>query len=191
MGQPDLRLRIVFKNRMLLHRFIAILLVALVPASNALTQTSLRQQAATAYETAQRQEITVEEKPSSERTRADYLRVIRLYERVYLITPHTGYADNALINIAALYQQIDDAKDAIRTLQFLVREYPGSQFIESAREEISRLSRGPEEVEVRGTGDRRTRPKLEDAAPDISRVGREDPILGISEIGACGRRSGR
>ncbi len=149
LGQPDLRLRIVFKNRMLLHRFIAILLVALVPASNALTQTSLRQQAATAYETAQRQEITVEEKPSSERTRADYLRVIRLYERVYLITPHTGYADNALINIAALYQQIDDAKDAIRTLQFLVREYPGSQFIESAREEISRLSRSPEEVEVR------------------------------------------
>ena len=107
---------------MLLHRFIPILLVGLLPAFNALAQTSLRQQASTAYEAAERQEIAVKEKPSSERTRADYLRVIRLYERVYLITPHTGYADNALINIAALYQEIDDAKDAVRTLQFLVRD---------------------------------------------------------------------
>ena len=136
---------------MLLHSFIPILLVGLLPAFNALAQTSLRQQASTAYEAAERQEIAVKKKPSSERTRADYLRVIRLYERVYLITPHTGYADNALINIAALYQEIDDAKDAVRTLQFLVREYPGSRFIQAAREGIARLNRPPEATEAVAT----------------------------------------
>jgi N-acetylmuramoyl-L-alanine amidase len=132
---------------MLLHRFISILLAVLLTAFNASAQTSLRQQAVSAYETAAQQEASVRDKPASERTRAAYLRVIRLYERVYLITPHSGYADNALINIAALYQEIDDARDAIRTLEFLVREYPGSRFISNAREKIVRLSTSPDKVD--------------------------------------------
>ena len=133
---------------MLLHRFIPILLVVLLTAFDASAQTSLRQQAASAYETAAQQEASVRDKPASERTRADYLRVIRRYERVYLITPHSGYADNALINIATLYQEIDDARDAIRTLEFLVREYPGSRFISDAREKIVRLSTSPDKVKA-------------------------------------------
>ena len=137
---------------MLQFRLIPLLLIALVTASTGFGQT-LRQRASDAYETAQQEEIALKEKPLGERSRSEYLRVIRLYERVYLITPHTGYADNALINIAALYQEIDDARDAIKTLQFLIREYPGSRFISSARENIEHLANPPtlEQVPVQTT----------------------------------------
>ena len=127
---------------MLQLRLIPLLLIALVTASTGFGQT-LRQRASDAYQTAQQEEIALKEKPLGERSRSEYLRVVRLYERVYLITPHTGYADNALINIAALYQEIDDARDAIKTLQFLIREYPGSRFISSARENIEHLTNPP------------------------------------------------
>ncbi len=119
-----------------------LLIIALVTASTSFGQ-SLRQRASDAYQAAQQEEAVLKEKPLGERARSEYLRVIRLYERVYLITPHTGYADNALINIAALYQEIDDARDAIKTLQFLIREYPGSRFISSARENIEHLMNPP------------------------------------------------
>ena len=137
---------------MLQLRLIPFLLIALVTASTGFGQT-LRQRASDAYQKAQQQEAALEEKPLGERSRSEYLRVIRLYERVYLITPHTGYADNALINIAALYQEIDDARDAIKTLQFLNREYPGSRFISSARENIEHLTNPPtvEQVPVQTT----------------------------------------
>lgn len=101
---------------------------------------TLREEAAAAYQHAQAAEIALKERPAGERTRAEYLRVIRQYERVYLITPHTGYADDALLNIAALYEEIDDPGDAMRTLQFLVREYPASRFISNARADLERLT---------------------------------------------------
>ena len=137
---------------MLQLRLIPLVLIALVTASTSFGQT-LRQRASDAYETAQQEEIALKEKPLGERSRSEYLRVVRLYERVYLITPHTGYADNALINIAALYQEIDDARDAIKTLRFLIREYPRSRFISSARENIEHLTNPPtlEQVPVQTT----------------------------------------
>ena len=117
------------------------LLLVLLATTAALAQTPLRDQAGTAYQTAQREEISLKEKPTADRSRAEYLRVIRLYERVYLITPHTGYADDALINIAALYREIGDPKDAITTLQFLIREYPSSRFLPTARADIESMNR--------------------------------------------------
>ena len=121
------------------------LLLVLLATTAALAQTPLRDQAGTAYQTAQREEISLKEKPTADRSRAEYLRLIRLYERVYLITPHTGYADDALINIAALYREIGDPKDAITTLQFLIREYPSSRFLPTARADIESMNRPIEE----------------------------------------------
>ena len=152
---------------MLQLRLIPVLLIALVTASTGFGQT-LRQRASDAYQKAQQQEAALEEKPRGERSRSAYLRVIRLYERVYLITPHTGYADNALINIAALYQEIDDARDAIKTLQFLIREYPGSRFVSSAGKNIERLTNPPtvEEFPVQTPAETRGEPESPaEAAP--------------------------
>src|SRR5262245_22943247 len=86
------------------------------------------QKAREAYNSAQSLEGELNEKPEAERTRADYLKVINAYQRVYLITPRTGYADNSLITIARLYEEMKAPAEAIKTLHFLVREYPQTPF---------------------------------------------------------------
>jgi N-acetylmuramoyl-L-alanine amidase len=87
-------------------------------------------------------ESALNEKPEADRTRAEYLKVINEYQRVYLITPHTGYADNALMAIARLYEEIHDNANAIRTLTFMIREYPGTPFKDTAEKDVVRLQGG-------------------------------------------------
>jgi N-acetylmuramoyl-L-alanine amidase len=127
-------------ERMRLSKPICVLFAALLSASVGWSQTALRDQAGAAYQAAQQEDIALKKKPATDRSRAEYLQVIRLYERVYLITPHTGYADDSLVNIAALYEEIGDPKDAITTLQFLVREYPSSRFLPTASADIERMN---------------------------------------------------
>src|SRR5262245_64937453 len=111
----------------------AALLSATLQLSPASAQTSTSLQRATdAFKAAEVDEGALNEKPQAERTRADYLRVINAYQRTYLITPRTGYADNALMAIARLYEEINEKPAAIRTLNFLIREYPGSPFKDGA-----------------------------------------------------------
>src|SRR5262245_13497454 len=105
-----------------------VLLIAVLGASFALGQSDLREQATNQFLAAQKLEFALNEKSPAERSPAEYLRVIRAYERVYLITPHTGYADNALTTMARLYEEIKDKVNAIKTLQYLLREYPQTQF---------------------------------------------------------------
>src|SRR5205807_3290377 len=104
------------------------------------TRSALLQKAAQAYMSAESMESSLNEKTEQERTRAEYLKVINAYQRVYLITPHTGYADNALMAIARLYEEIHDNGDAIKTLHFLVREYPGTPFKDTAEKDLARLN---------------------------------------------------
>jgi N-acetylmuramoyl-L-alanine amidase len=119
----------------------AALLSATLQFSPASAQTSKSlQRAADAFKAAEVQEGALNEKPQAERTRADYLKVINAYQRTYLITPRTGYADNALMAVARLYEEISDKAAAIRSLNFLLREYPGSPFKDSAERDLSRLS---------------------------------------------------
>jgi N-acetylmuramoyl-L-alanine amidase len=101
---------------------------------------SLTQQASAQFRAAEKAEATLSDKPEEQRTRADYLRVIHSYERVYLITPHTAWADNALTSIARLYEAMKDPKNAIKTLQFLLNDYPQTPFREVAEQDIARLS---------------------------------------------------
>ena len=101
---------------------------------------ALIQQASTQFRTAEKLEASLYEKPVAERTRAEYLKVINAYERVYLITPHTGWADNALTSVARLYEEIKDPKNAIKTLRFLVHEYPQTPLRDVAEKDIVRLS---------------------------------------------------
>jgi len=100
----------------------------------------LREQAAAAWELAQQEEAIFRSLPAQDRTRNAHLRIIQLYERVYLTTPHSGYADDALTQIATLYEETGAAGDAIRTLRFLVSDYPGSRHVADAQTRISRLT---------------------------------------------------
>lgn len=80
------------------------------------------------------------EKAEGERKRSDYLRVINAYQRVYLITPKTPYADNALLSVGKLYAEIQDARGATRAFEFLLREYPTSPLRRDADLEIAKLA---------------------------------------------------
>src|SRR5262245_52018205 len=101
---------------------------------------SLLQKAHEAYIAAQSLEAELNEKPAANRTRADYLKVINAYQRVYIITPRTGYADNSLMAIAHLYEETKANPEAVKTLQFLIREYPSSPFKDAAEKDIARLN---------------------------------------------------
>jgi len=123
------------------HKNCAILLTVLLSASSAFAQsTTLIQQASAQFRAAEKAEAALNEKTPADRSRAEYLQVIRAYQRVYLITPHTGWADNALSSIARLYEEIKDTKDAIKTLQFLLHDYPQTPLRDLAERDIVRLS---------------------------------------------------
>jgi N-acetylmuramoyl-L-alanine amidase len=122
----------------------AALLSITVQFSLASAQTLL-QRAAQAFKSAEVEEGVLNEKPQAERTRAAYLKVINAYQRTYLITPRSGYADNALMAVSRLYEEINDKAAAIRSLNFLLREYPGSPFKDAAEKDLMRLSGSPEQ----------------------------------------------
>jgi N-acetylmuramoyl-L-alanine amidase len=119
---------------------IAALLSVSISAAPRTEKAALLQKAHQAYLAAQAMEAALNEKPETERTRAEYLKVISAYQRTYLITPHTSYADNALTSIAKLYEEIKDNADAIKTLKFLIHEYPSTPFKDAAEKDIARLS---------------------------------------------------
>ena len=65
----------------------------------------------------------------------DFLRCIRLYQRVYLSDPHFTGSDDAIYEAAALYQEMaarfnapEYDREAAQLLRFLIKDYPGSQF---------------------------------------------------------------
>jgi len=120
--------------------FIAALLSVSSFAASGAEKSVLLQKAHEAYLAAQALEGTLNEKPEADRTRADYLKVINAYQRTYLITPATSYADDALTSVARLYEEMKDNADAIKTLQFLIHEYPGTPFKDAAEKDIARLS---------------------------------------------------
>src|SRR5438094_10252380 len=65
---------------------------------------SLLAKARQAYLSAQALEFELNEKKEAERSREQYLKVIRDYQRVYVITPHTDHADEALLANERLYE---------------------------------------------------------------------------------------
>lgn len=125
----------------------AVLLAALLsvstfaaPLGQNAQNASLLQKAHQAYAAAQAMEASLNKKWETERTRAEYLKVINAYQRTYLITPQTGYADDALMSMARLYERIQSNTDAIRVLKYMLREYPSTPFKDAAEKDIARLS---------------------------------------------------
>ena len=119
---------------------IAALLVGSSVAAAQTQNSSLFRKAHEAYTLAQSLEAELKQKPETDRTRADYLKVINTFQRVYLITPQTQYADNSLMAIAKLYEEMKSNQDAIKTLKFLIHEYPTSPFRETAERDLARLN---------------------------------------------------
>ncbi len=118
----------------------ALLLVSSIIAAQSAQNSSLLQKARQAYMAAQALEAELNQKQEADRSRDEYLKVINAYQRTYVITPHTSYADDALIAIARLYEEIHDTADAIKTLNFMLHEYPATPFKGAAEKDLARLS---------------------------------------------------
>ena len=74
-------------------------------------------------------------RPSKDRSRRDYQRVIEGYRRVYFGSPTSSKADSSVVAVAELQvemgRRFDDDKVllmAIKQYEFLRREYPGSKY---------------------------------------------------------------
>jgi N-acetylmuramoyl-L-alanine amidase len=114
------------------------------PAAAQTNAPALLQKAREAFLRAQELEANLNNKSPADRSRNESLTVVNAYQRVYTITPHTPYADNALVAIARLYEQIHDTGAAIRFLNFLIKEYPTSPFRSTAERDIARLQGAPQ-----------------------------------------------
>ncbi len=78
---------------------------------------------------------TLESRPTAERTRRDYERVINAYRRVYLGAPSSSKADPSVMASAQMTEEMgrrfsdpDVLRTAIQQYEFLRREYPGSKY---------------------------------------------------------------
>jgi N-acetylmuramoyl-L-alanine amidase len=74
-------------------------------------------------------------RPTQDRSRRDYQRVIEAYRRIYFGAPSSSKADPSVVAVAELQvelgRRLDDDKvlqSAIKTYEFLRHEYPGSRY---------------------------------------------------------------
>jgi N-acetylmuramoyl-L-alanine amidase len=112
------------------------LLFALLPLASASTRIRhsdpwARQQ----FARAERMREALNGRPTGERTRHEYQRVIDSYRRVYLGSPASSKADPSVVATAELMVEMgrrfeDDKilRDAIEQYHFLRKEYPGSKY---------------------------------------------------------------
>ena len=84
---------------------------------------------------AERMREALNGRPVEQRNRGDYQRVIDAYRRVYFGVPTSSKADASVVAVAELQvemgRRFDDNKifqNAVKTYEFLRREYPGSKY---------------------------------------------------------------
>jgi N-acetylmuramoyl-L-alanine amidase len=115
--------------------------VALSVASTkpTIAATTKRLRAKTAFEKAEQLRASLDGKPLATRKTADYEDVAKAYWQVYSISPSSPHADEALLAIAEIHNQLaGDLKKssfyekAIKDYEFLIKEYPYSRLNKDA-----------------------------------------------------------
>lgn len=117
-------------------RFSAALLLVLLPAGSASARNRHNDAwARQHFATAERMREALNGRPSGDRTRREYQRVINAYRSVYFGAPASSKADPSVVATAELMvemgRQFDDNKilrGAIEQYRFLRKEYPGSKY---------------------------------------------------------------
>lgn len=101
------------------------------------------------YRRARRMEASLEKQLGGTRTPAEYLKVVKAYRRVALITPAAEVVTPALVRVARLYVQMGHLfrrvyfQKAVNAYQYLLREYPHTRFGPEALYSSAELERGP------------------------------------------------
>ena len=114
---------------------VAALLVAMPALAKKRSVNEKKKIALADFAEAERLRDALNRHPDKERTRREYDRVINAYRKVYYLAPTSQRADDAIVAVAELFDDMaarfnDDkaAKDAIGQYEFLRREYPGSKY---------------------------------------------------------------
>ena len=115
----------------------ALLFVGLLPFPNlffSADPASREARTAAAYERAMRMRTTLESLPEERRTKADYQKVVEAFQEVVNLDPAYAKAPAALGTVGELYEEQGRLFGAnryylqsVKTYQFLVAQYPGSQ----------------------------------------------------------------
>jgi N-acetylmuramoyl-L-alanine amidase len=112
------------------------------------------------FATAERMREALNGRPAADRTRRDYQRVIDAYRRVYYGSPTASKADPSVVAVAELQVEMgrrfndgDILRSAVKQLEFLRREYPGSKDRFSALFTIGQIYKEDlnDPVKARGT----------------------------------------
>lgn len=118
------------------------------PGAWALAEDAKIEKAREYFEEAQKARESLEQIPAEERSASQYLRVIRAFQRVYLTAPTYGNDTICLMAAGDLYQEMGRRWNAekysplaIRSYEFLLREYPQSKFRGDALLAIARIYR--------------------------------------------------
>jgi N-acetylmuramoyl-L-alanine amidase len=119
---------------------LAALLCSVLPSVAATRHHSSRAAShASGYDHAMRLYNALESKPESERTRADYTRVMDAFRQVYHANPAAARADDSIYAVAGLLAEQGrvlhsekSLRDAVAQYEFLRRQYPASSYRISA-----------------------------------------------------------
>ena len=116
-----------------------------------------RAQAIATFERAVRMRTTLEAQPESQRSQADYERVIRSFQEVAHLNPAYSKTPAALAAVAELYEEMGRVfsadryfLDAIKTYKFLISDYPENRAARDALFTVGEIYRtdleNPEEA---------------------------------------------
>jgi N-acetylmuramoyl-L-alanine amidase len=141
------------KNQNQTHRALrcsAALIALLLPAIAAPARVhKSRTWADSQFANAEHLQDTLEARPTVDRTRHDYERVINAYRRVYLGAPSSSKADPSVVAAAQMTEEMgrrftdpDVLRSAIQQYEFLRREYPGSKYRFDALFRIGEIYKG-------------------------------------------------
>ncbi len=126
----------------------AALLLCLLPGSGLGGPAEKKARARTEFQKAERLRAELEAKPEARRRPAEYLGLIRLYDRALHLGPAIGEADDSVFAAAELWAEkgrlFNDPQSRKRTAEkyrFLIREYPYSKYLKKARLALKKLGK--------------------------------------------------
>ncbi len=128
----------------------AALLLCLLPGSGLGSTAKKKAQARAEFGKAERLRAKLGAKPETQRQPAEYVAVIRHYDRAVHLGPSVGEADDSVFAAAELWAEkgrlFNDPKSLKRAkgkYRFLIREYPYSKYLKKAKLALKNLKKPP------------------------------------------------
>ena len=124
---------------------VALLLVPLVAFSQPTSRNERLRIAEQQYERANRLRADLDGTPETQRKEKDYLEIVARYRRVYDVAPFSARAADSLAAAAEMYHEMGKRfgekywQEAIKTYEFLRREYPHSRYRDDALFNVAQI----------------------------------------------------